>query len=202
MTYQVPTPKKKQPTVTPNYVSDDEYDSDNDNDSILSLHDDAPDPITTPRYNLRSRYAVACAVLNLDTGNMEEYPALIRGKDKDVWLKAYGNDLCRLAQGMPGRPEGTDTIRFIKREHVPSHKKVTYGKKECTIRPNKSEVHRVRLTVGRDKLPYSGITTTKCASLTTAKLLVNSTISTPGARFGCIDIKNMYYGTQCKSMST
>ena len=34
----------------------------------------------------------------------------------------------------------------------------------------------------------------KCASLTTVKLLLNSIISTPGARFSCIDIKNMYYG--------
>ena len=199
ITYNVPTPKSNHPNNAPNYISDDDYDSDDDDDgTILSLPDDTPDPTTTPRYNLRSRYAVACAVLNLDTGDMEEYPALIRGKDKKVWFNAYRNDLCRLAQGMPGRPDGTDTIHFIKRDQVPKHKKVTYGKKECTIRPNKSEVHRVRLTVGGDKLPYSGITATKCASLTTAKLILNSTVSTPGARFGCIDIKNMYYGTPMK----
>ena len=196
LTYNVPTPKQNQPTNVLNYISDDEDDSDDDDDgTILSPPDDIPDPHLTPRYNLRSRYAVACAVLNLETGDMEEYPALIRGKDKDTWFNAYGNDICRLAQGMPGRPDGTDTIHFIRRDQVPKHKKVTYGKKECTIRPNKAEVYRVRLTVGGDKLPYSGITSTKCASLTTAKLLLNSTISTPGARFGCIDIKNMYYGT-------
>ena len=195
ITYNVPTPKSY-PPPTPNYISDDEYDSDdNDDGEILSLPDDTPDPPATPRYNLRSRYAVACAVLNEESGALEEYPALIRGKNKDVWYNAYGNDLCRLAQGMPGRPDGTDTIKFIHPNRIPKGRKVTYGKKECTIRPNKEEVYRVRLTVGGDKLPYSGITTTQCASLTTAKLLMNSTISTPGARFGCIDIKNMYYGT-------
>ena len=78
ITYNVPTPKSNHPTNAPNYISDEGYDSDDDDDStILSPPDDTPDPTTTPRYNLCSRYAVACAVLNLDTGHMEEYPALI-----------------------------------------------------------------------------------------------------------------------------
>ena len=96
---------------------------------------------------------------------------------------------------MPGRPDGTNTIKFIPKSSVPAGRKVTYGKKECTVRFNKAEVHRVRLTVGGDKLPYAGITTTHCANLTTAKIFMNSTISTPNARFGCVDIKNMYYDT-------
>ena len=49
--------------------------------------------------------------------------------------------------------------------------------------------------VGGDKLIYEGDTATQCASLTTAKLLLNSTISIPDAQFSCIDIKNMSYGT-------
>ena len=64
-----------------------------------------------------------------------------------------------------------------------------------SIRPNKTETHRVRLTVGGDKLPFNGDTATQCASITTAKILMNSVISTDGARFGIIDIKNMYYGS-------
>ena len=73
--------------------------------------------------------------------------------------------------------------------------KLTYRKKECSVRPNKTEKNRVCLTAGGDKLTYAGDTATQCTSLTTAKKILNSTISTPGARFGCIDIKNMYYGT-------
>ena len=84
---------------------------------------------------------------------------------------------------------------FIPQSAVLKGRKITYGKKECTIRPNKTETHRVQLTVGGDKLPCEGIIATHCASLTTAKLLMNSTISTQGVKFSCVDIKNMYYGT-------
>ena len=191
VTYNIPTPKNGPHIIPP----DDEI-----NDDLVMMHD----PISTPRYNLRSSNKKttqqhALAVLNQTTGSLENYPALIKGKDKATWANAYGNDLCRLAQGMPGRKHGTDvgtnTIKFIPRSAIPSNKKVTYGKKECSIRPHKQETHCVRLTVGGDKLPYTGDTATQCASLTTAKILINSTISTPGARFGCLDIKNMYYGT-------
>ena len=158
-----------------------------------------PDEVETPRYNLRSTRPrstpIACAVVNEETGVPEEYPALIRGKDQEIWKSSYGNDICRLAQGMPGRPDGTDTIKFIRRSDVPPNKKVTYGKKECTIRPTKAEKYRVRLTVGGDKLTYHGLTATQCASLITTKILLNSTVSTPDARWGSLDIKNFYYGT-------
>ena len=156
---------------------------------------DIPDTPTPPRYNLRSRYSVAAAVLNKKTGALEGFPALIKGDDKEIWHRSYANDLGRLAQGIGNRVEGTNTVFFIPKSAVPKHKRVTYGKKECTLCPNKAEVYRTRLTVGGDKLIYHGDTATQCASLTTAKLILNSTISTPGARFGCIDIKNMYYGT-------
>ena len=75
----------------------------------------------------------------------------------------------------------TKTIFFINHNQVPQGRKVTYGKKECTIRPTKAEVHRVRLTVGGNCLEYPGNPSSQCASLITTKLLINSTISTPGA---------------------
>ena len=56
-------------------------------------------------------------------------------------------------------------------------------------------MNRVRVTVGGDRLDFPGATTTHCASLTTTKCLLNSTISTPGARFMNLDIKDFYYGT-------
>ena len=139
--------------------------------------------------------AQAHTVINDITGVPEEYPALSRGKDAQIWHTAYANDLDRLAQGKLGQVTATNTIFFINHKQVPQGRKVTYGKKECTIRPTKTKVHRVRLTVGGDRLEYPGDPSSKCASLTTTKLLINSTISTPGARFGTADIKNFYYGT-------
>ena len=65
----------------------------------------------------------------------------------------------------------------------------------ASIRPTKAEVNHVRVTVGGDSLELPGVTTTHCAGLKTTKCLLNSTISTPGARFMTLDIKDIYYGT-------
>ena len=149
------------------------------------------------QYNLGSRQKRANAVVNKTTGKPEEYSVLVKGPDQHIWEQSYINDLGRLAQGIDNIA-GTNTIFFIPHYDVPKGKKVTYGKKEISIRPNKAETHSVRLTVGGDKLTFDGDTTTQCASLITTKILLNSVISTPNARFGTIDIKNMYYGTPMK----
>ena len=65
----------------------------------------------------------------------------------------------------------------------------------ASIKPTNAEVNRVRVTMGRDCLDFPSATTTHCASLTTTKCLLNSTISTPGARFMTLDIKDFFYGT-------
>ena len=65
----------------------------------------------------------------------------------------------------------------------------------ASITPTKAKVNRVRVTVGGDRLDFPGATTTHCASITTTNCLLNSTISTPGARFMTLDIKDSYYGT-------
>ena len=49
--------------------------------------------------------------------------------------------------------------------------------------------------MGGDRLDFPGATTTHCAILTTTKCLLNSTISTPGAQFMTLDIKDFYYVT-------
>ena len=59
----------------------------------------------------------------------------------------------------------------------------------ASIRPTKAKVNRVCVTVGSDCLDFPGATTTHYAGLTMTKCLLNSTISTPGARFMTLDIK-------------
>ena len=59
----------------------------------------------------------------------------------------------------------------------------------------KKEVERTRLTVGGNLIDYPGNLRTETADLITVKLLLNSTISTPGARFICLDVKNFYLNT-------
>ena len=65
----------------------------------------------------------------------------------------------------------------------------------ASTRLTKAEVNRVRVTVGGDRINFPSATTTHCAGLTTTKCLLNSTISTPGARFMTLEIKYFYYGT-------
>ena len=64
-----------------------------------------------------------------------------------------------------------------------------------SIIPTNAKVNRVRVTVGGDRLNFPGANTTHCVSLTTTKCLLNSTISTPGAHFMNLDIKDFYYET-------
>jgi hypothetical protein len=66
------------------------------------------------------------------------------------------------------------------------------------IQTEKAEQKRVRITVGGDCLDYPGETSTDTASLDTIKLLINSVLSTPGARMGAIDISNFYIHNNLK----
>jgi len=77
-----------------------------------------------------------------ENGELLEYRHLTANpKTRETWTYSYGNELGRLAQGMPGRVKGTDTIFFIPRQAVPKErtKDVTYGLITCLIRPEKIE---------------------------------------------------------------
>ena len=75
-------------------------------------------------------------------------------------------------------------------------KDVTYGLIKCLILPEKiDEPNRTRIVAGGDRVHYpfdAGMPTT---DLLTVKLLINSIISTHGARFFMMDIKNFYLNT-------
>ncbi len=158
-------------------------------------HHASPLTMSAPTVPTVRQQSSAFSVIDGTTGASLSYRHLIRGPDKALWMNSMANDLGRLAQGVGTRISGTNTIFFIPRHKIPSGRKVTYCKQEASIRPNKAETHRVRNCAGGDRLDYPGPTATQCASLVTIKLLLNSTISTPNARFTCFDIKNFYYGT-------
>ena len=135
-------------------------------------------------------------VIDPTSGQALEYRHLIRGPNSYTWIKALANNLGRLAQGVGTRmPTGTNNILFVAKSDIPHVRKVTYTPMVASIRPKKAEVNRVQVTVGGYRLDLPGATTTHCTSLTTTKCLLNSTISTPGARFMTLDIKDFYFGT-------
>ena len=77
---------------------------------------------------------------------------------REVWGSAYGKELGRLAQGLPGICEDTDTIDFIHKHEVPSDhfKDVTYGQIVCNYREEKENLNWARLVVGGDRTNYPG----------------------------------------------
>jgi hypothetical protein len=89
-------------------------------------------------------------------------------------------------------PTGSNTIFFITKAEVPTGRKATYANAICDYRPTKDDPWRVRLTVGGDKLDYPGDPGAPAASLLEAKLILNSVISTKGAKFLTADIKDYF----------
>lgn len=139
---------------------------------------------------------ITAAIID-DNGYLLEYKHLIKHqKYRPIFSKALGNEVGRLAHGMPGRIAGTDTISFIRKEEVPQDrmKNATYTRIVSDYRPTKEEKYRVRVTMG-DIINYPGDCSTPTADLLTVKLLLNSTISTLGARFFTLDIKYFYLNT-------
>ena len=109
---------------------------------------------------------------------------------------SLANNIGRLTQGVGTHmPRGTNTIFYVPNSSIPTDHKVAYACMVATIRPHKTEVNRVRVTISGDILDYPGATTTNCARLTTTKCFLNIVISTPDACFMTLDIKDFSYGT-------
>jgi hypothetical protein len=84
----------------------------------------------------------------------------------------------------------TNTAFFIDLTSIPKDRKITYGKLVCDFKPNKNEKHRLKLTVGGDRLHYSGDTAMSTADITIFKILINSTLFSQEAKMMMMDIKN------------
>jgi hypothetical protein len=147
------------------------------------------------RDNHWSRQHQATAVIHPITGKEMEYMALMKDpRLQPLWTRGFGNECGRLFQGIRDIP-GTDTCFFIKLTYIPKDRKITDSKIVCDFKPHKKEKERVRLTVGGDRLDYTGGVATSTADITTFKILINSTLSTTEAAMMMMDIKNYYLGT-------
>ena len=153
------------------------------------------------KYLLQLFCEIAGAVLDEETGDCLEYHHLVKHPNhQKVWGGAFGKEVGRLAQGLPGIVEGTETLNFIFKHEIPSDrfKDVTYACIVCNSRPEKKYPSRWRITVGGNMVNYPGDCVTPTADLLTVKLLLNSVISTEGARFMILDILNFYLMTPIK----
>jgi hypothetical protein len=99
---------------------------------------------------------------------------------------------------MPGQVTEMDTIFFIPNVKVlqARAKDVTYGFITSLIRPEKTnEANQTKLVARIDRVHTLFDAGTPTTDLLTIKLLINTMISTPRARFFTMDIKNFYLCT-------
>jgi len=170
-------------------------------DALLSEHEFDTRADARRQFLAKLRIA-ANAVLDVDSGKMLEYRQLLRHPTmKADWQHSSANEFGRLFQGIGGRIEKpTNTCFFIHKHEVPQDrfKEVTYGKFVCTVRPQKAEPFRTRLTLGGNRIKYPGDVGTPTTDMLLFKILLNSVVSTPGAKFMTIDISNFYLNTPMK----
>ncbi len=132
------------------------------------------------------------AIINKNTGTVLEYRHLVKNPaTKAVWETSFANKIGCLFQGIRDL-QGTNTCFFIQKLQVPTNKQPTYSRIVCNVCPQKKEQNYTHLTVGGDGIDYPGNKSIPTADLTTAKLLINLTISTPGVIFLDINLANFY----------
>jgi hypothetical protein len=147
---------------------------------------------TTEKFNCNNQviimHEMANAVICPETGKSLKHQELITKLGYRIkWMRSTSHKINRLYN--------TNTIRFIRRSNIPKGRKVTYGSFVVDIKDHTEEKERTRLTVGGDQIEYPGEKSTRTAGLTTEKNLINSVISTVGAKFLVIDITKFYLNT-------
>jgi hypothetical protein len=113
-----------------------------------------------------------------------------------VWQMAFGKDFGGLAQGdnKTGQKGANSIFDMTHNEikRIPPNRMVTYARVVVDFCPPEADPHRIRITAGGNLINYPDELSTRTADLTTSKLMWNSVLSTEGAKYMCLDIKNFY----------
>ncbi len=115
----------------------------------------------------------------------------------EVWQTAFGKDFGGMAQGCKKTGQAGTNAMFVMTHKEIMHalaakKNFTYANPVVDYRPQKEDPHRIRITAGGNLITYEGNASVRTADIDTAKLHWNNVISTPGAKYMCLDIKNFY----------
>ncbi len=115
----------------------------------------------------------------------------------EIWQKAFGKDFRGMAQGDNEMGQKGTNAMFVMtqdkiKQAVAAGKLFTYMNPVINYRPQKEDPYQIRITAGGNSINYESNASVRTADLDTAKLHWNSVISTPLARYMCLDIKNFY----------
>jgi hypothetical protein len=90
-------------------------------------------------------------------------------------------------------------LEFINKADIPAEQwhDITYGRIRlvANFRSEKDDPCHICRNIGGNCINFPGDCGTPTADMLTTKLLLNSIISTPGARFMTIDMKDFYLNT-------
>ncbi len=121
------------------------------------------------------------------------------------WDKSYADEIGRLCQGVGQHPTmpntqrvtGTNTMKPIMFQDIPidCRSDVAHTRVVCKVRPTKADPNQTRITIGGNTINYTSDCGTKTGSLETVKRVINSTLSTPGAKYMTADLSNFYLNT-------
>ena len=140
----------------------------------------------------RLKSGSANAALNLDErGRPLKYRSAINGPNRNVWLGAGEIELDKL--------HDTGTINAVHYSDIPRDRigDITYYNPQVKEKPDGEGgvKHRVRGTIGGDRINYPGAVAAKTAELEVVKLLLNSVMSDKNGKFMTCDITDFYLGT-------
>ncbi len=120
-----------------------------------------------------------------------------------TWQTAFGTDFGGMAQGdnKTGQ-QGTNALFLMTHDGIKQilreGKKFTYGNPIIDHRPQKDNPHCIQITAGGSLITYKSSPSVRMTNLDTAKLHWNSIISTRGAKYVCLNIKNFYLMAKLK----
>jgi hypothetical protein len=117
---------------------------------------------------------------------------------KPLWVSAMSKELHRLVQGTEGITVATNTIFFLSHDEIrriTKDRTVTYGCIVIDHWPQEDDPNCIPITIGGNLIDYPYKLMTQTVNMVSSKIMWNSIISTPNAKLGGADIKNMYLKT-------
>jgi hypothetical protein len=117
----------------------------------------------------------------------------------EVWMAVFGRDFGGMSQGDNKMGQKGTSAMFVMLPsnvpNIPKDRVITYARVVVDHRPQKADPNRIQITAGGNLINYPGELTTRMANITMAKILWNSVLSTPRAKYMTLDIKNFYLST-------
>jgi hypothetical protein len=154
--------------------------------------DDLKDSIGSINMQIPLNEIAGAGVVNPETGEtLTKYEQLLKVPAlRKIWSAAMCKELGRLANGWAG-DQGTETIEFMFIDEIKEILKdstVTYARIVVGYCPQKKNLNRVCITISSNLIDYPCELTTLTADRITSKILWNSTLSTPDAKYKMLKI--------------